>query len=118
MKKHRYVFATYYAKPKDPSKTHIKGYMANPDNVRYDEAVGFSVGLKKRDYDNNIIIDIDGQKVLKNTMNENSDWSQLMDYFLKNYEDQLLRFLKQTGGVADPDKGGPAVPSYPNTPAE
>lgn len=99
MKKHRYIFAKYYAKPREPNKTHIKGYMSDPNNVRYDEAVGFSVGLKKKDYDNNIILDIDGQKVIKNTMNENSNWAQLMDYFLSAYEKQLLDFLKRTGGV-------------------
>ena len=52
MKKHRYLFAKYLAKPRDPTKTHIKGYMTNPENVRYDEVVGFSVGLKKKDQDN------------------------------------------------------------------
>jgi hypothetical protein len=100
MKKHRYLFAKYLAKPRDPSKTHIKGYMSNPENVRYDELVGFSVGLKKKDQDNQIILDIDGQKVIKNSMNENTDWSQLMNYFLGAYEKQLLDFMRKTGGVA------------------
>lgn len=98
MKKHRYVIAKYLAKPRDPTKTHIKGYMTDPNNVRYDEVVGFTVGLKKRDHDNNIIIDIDGQKVVKNSISEKADWVQLMDYFMKNYESQLLDFLKKTGG--------------------
>ena len=105
MKKHRYVFAKYYAKPRDPSKTHIKGYMSDPNNVRYDESVGFSVGLKTKDYDNNIILDIDGQKVVKNSMNENGDWTQLMGYFLKNYEKQLINFLERTGGAVDANTG-------------
>lgn len=99
MKKHRYLFAKYLAKPRDPNKTHIKGYMSDPKNVRYDEVVGFSVGLKNRDQDNQIIIDIDGQKVIKNSMNDNADWSQLMDYFLKAYEKQLLDFMRKTGGT-------------------
>lgn len=98
MKKHRYIFAKYLAKPRDPTKTHIKGYMADPKNVRYDELVGFSVGLKKRDEENQIILDIDGQKVVKNTMNENNDWSQLMNYFMGAYEKQLLDFMKKSGG--------------------
>ncbi len=98
MKKHRYIFAKYLAKPRDPTKTHIKGYMTDPKNVRYDELVGFSVGLKNKDYDNQIILDIDGQKVVKNTMNENNDWSQLMNYFMGAYEKQLLDFMKKSGG--------------------
>jgi hypothetical protein len=99
MKKHRYLFAKYLAKPRDPTKTHIKGYMTDPKNVRYDEVVGFSVGLKNKDHENQIIIDIDGQKVIKNSMNENNDWSQLMNYFLSTYEKQLLNFMRKTGGT-------------------
>lgn len=101
MKKHRYVFAKYLAKPRDPSKTHIKGYMKDPNNIRYDEVVGFSVGLKNKDQDNNIIIDIDGQKVVKNSMNDNSDWTQLMNYFMTNYERQLMDFMRRTGGAPE-----------------
>lgn len=100
-KKHRYLFAQYVMKPKDPSKTHLKGYMSDPNNVRYDEVVGFSVGLKNKDERNHIIIDIDGQKVVKNSMNENTNWAQLMDYFMQAYEKQLLNFLKTTGGTPD-----------------
>lgn len=99
MKKHRYVFAKYLAKPRDPRKTHIKGYMSDPNNIRYDEIVGFSVGLKNRDYENNIILDIDGQVIVKNSINENADWSQIMDYFLRNYEVQFMDFIKRTGGM-------------------
>ena len=101
MKKHRYIFAKYLAKPRDPTKTHIKGYMTDPANIRYDELVGFSVGLKNKDHDNQIIIDIDGQKIIKNSMNENNDWSQLMNYFLGAYEKQLLDFMRKTGGIAE-----------------
>lgn len=101
MKKHRYIFAKYLAKPREPNKTHIKGYMTDPNNVRYDEVVGFSVGLKKRDEENQIILDIDGQKVVKNSMNDNSDWSQLMNYFMNAYEKQLLSFMQRTGGVVE-----------------
>lgn len=97
--KHRYIFANYVAKPRDPSKTHIKGYMTNPDNIRYDEVVGFSLGLKSKDeLAARIILDIDGQKVVKNAMNENTNWAQLMDYFMKNYEQQIMDFLRSTGG--------------------
>jgi hypothetical protein len=102
MKKHRYLFAKYLAKPRDPTKTHIKGYMTDPKNVRYDEVVGFSVGLKNKDQDNQIIIDIDGQTVVKNSMNDNSDWSQLMNYFMGAYEKQLLDFMRRTGGTTPP----------------
>lgn len=99
MKKHRHIFANYIAKPRDPSKTHIKGYMSNPENVRYDEIVGFSVGLKSKDeLAARIILDIDGQRVVKNAMNDNDDWTALMSYFMENYEQQIMDFLRSTGG--------------------
>lgn len=99
MKKHRHIFANYIAKPRDPSKTHIKGYMSNPENVRYDEIVGFSVGLKSKDeLAARIILDIDGQRVVKNAMNDNDDWTALMSYFMENYEQQIMDFLRKTGG--------------------
>jgi len=97
--KHRYIFANYVAKPRDPKKTHLKGYMSNPANVRYDEVVGFSIGLKSKDeLAARIILDIDGQKVVKNAMNENTNWAQLMDYFMQNYEKQIMDFLSRSGG--------------------
>ena len=89
-------------KPRDPKRTGEKGYIKDPANQTWDEQVGFSVGIKQKDlYENHIIIDIDGQKVIKNTMKDNVDWSQLMNYFLSNYETQLLGFLKRTGGSPD-----------------
>lgn len=98
-RKHRYLFAKYFQKPRDPTKTHIKGYVADPANMRWDEVVGFSVGLKKRDErDSRIVIDIDGQTVVKNNISDNTNWAQLMDYFMKAYEQQIVDFMRRTGG--------------------
>lgn len=100
-KKHRYLFANYILKPRDRSKTSARGYISDPQNQKWDEVVGFAVGLKSKDKINNrIILDIDGQVVVKNTMNDNQDWAQLMDYFIKNYERQLVAFLTKTGEKA------------------
>jgi len=98
-KKHRYLFARYVQKPRDPKRTHTKGYLSNPANLRWDEIVGFSVGLKHKDEREAwVILDIDGQRVVKNRTSENTNWAQLMDYYLKNYKQQVLGFLKKTGG--------------------
>lgn len=65
--------------------------------MKWDEIVGFSVGLKRKDELNSrIIIDIDGQKIIKNTVSNSDNWAQLMDYYLKNYEQQVVDFLKRT----------------------
>lgn len=97
--RHRYIFANYAAKPRNPNRTHEKGYMSDPNNVMHDEIVGFSVGLKQKDLiANKIVLDIDGQKVIQNSMGNNADWSQLMDYFMRGYERQVIEFLRRTGG--------------------
>ena len=97
---HRYIFANYVAKPRNPKRTHEKGYMSDPNNVMHDEIVGFSVGLKNKDLiRNRIVIDIDGQRVVHNSMGNNADWVQIMDYFMGAYERQILEFLKRTGGA-------------------
>ena len=99
MKKHRHIFARYIMKPRDPRMTSIKGYLNDPKNQKYDEIVGFSVGLKPKDLTNSqIILDIDGQTVVKNSMSDNDNWAQLMDYFLKAYEADLMNFMRRTSG--------------------
>lgn len=98
-KKHRYLFARYIQKPRDPKKTHLKGYLSNPANLQWDEVVGFSLGLKHRDEREAwVILDIDGQKVVKNRTSDSTDWAQLMDYFMKNYSQQIIDFMRRTGG--------------------
>lgn len=89
-------------KPKDKTKTKTKGYMNDPANQSWDEVVRFSVGLSTKDEINNrIVIDIDGQTVVKNNINENNDWSQLMNYVWGNYQDQITHFLSKTGGLTE-----------------
>ena len=98
-KKHRYILVNYAMKPRDPAQSGKKGYTSDPQNQKWDEIIRFSIGLKSKDEINNrIVIDIDGQVVVKNNINDNSDWSQLMNYFMNNYEQQIVDFMKRTGG--------------------
>lgn len=99
MKKHRYIFARYAMKPRDPHMTSVKGYLNDPKNQKFDEIVGFSVGLKPKDLANNqIILDIDGQTVVKNLISKEADWVQLINYFMQAYEADLMNFMRRTGG--------------------
>lgn len=98
MKKHRHIFARYAMKPRDPSMTHVKGYLNDKKNQKFDEIVGFSVGLRGKDLqESSIILDLDGQKVVKNTISD-GDWVQLVNYFMQAYEKELISFMKKTGG--------------------
>ena len=98
-KKHRYIFARYAIKPRDPHMTHVKGYLNDPKNQKFDEIVGFSVGIKPRDIQNSdIVLDIDGQQIVKNRMTKDAEWVQLIDYFMQAYEADFLNFMRRTGG--------------------
>ena len=43
-----HLIAFYVTRPRDPKKTHIKGYMSDPANIQYDEKVEFNQILPNR----------------------------------------------------------------------
>ena len=47
--KNIYLIAQYMMKPQPHANTSKKGWMDNPENVRYDEQVAFTRGLRPRD---------------------------------------------------------------------
>ena len=95
-----YLIATYFAKPRDPRKTHLKGYMKDPANIRWDEALTMTRGLKTRDSTNGgIILDITKRKLVKDSRTTGKDYDQLIRYFFMNYDRQLVPVLAQV----DPD---------------
>lgn len=98
--KNRYLLVKYIMKPRDPSMTHVKGYMSDPKNIRWDEQISFSTGLKSKDQLNhNIILDIDGKDVVKNSMGNVTDWEPLWNYFYSNFTQEIMDYIVRTGGL-------------------
>lgn len=95
--KHRYMLINYIQTAKYPKRTHEKGYWSNPKNIQWDEIVEFSFGLKSRDSTRyNIIIDLDGHAVIKNSMNGEQDFVTLLGYYQEHYSNQIINYLKRT----------------------
>lgn len=91
------MLINYIQTAKYPKRTHEKGYWSNPENIQWDEMVEFSFGLKSRDKAQyNIIIDLDGHEVVKNSMNGEQDFVKLLGYYQEHYGQQIVDYLKRT----------------------
>lgn len=91
-----YLIANYTAKPKNPAKTHIKGYMKDPANVRYDEQVHISTRLRPKDITSaKIIMNLSDKVIQVNNFNENKDFNQLFKYFFKGYHKYITDIMVQ-----------------------
>jgi hypothetical protein len=97
MKKQKiYLLANYSAKPKNPAKTHIPGYMKDPANVRYDEQVHISTKLRPKDLNSaKIIINLSDKEVQINNFNNNKNFNDLFKYFFKGYHKYITDVMVQ-----------------------
>lgn len=91
-----YLVAHYFAKPKNPAKTHIPGYMKNPENVRYDEQVHISTKLRPKDVTGaKIIMDLSKKHVQTNVFNGKKDFDELFKYFFTGYHKYITDVMVQ-----------------------
>lgn len=91
-----YLVANYVVKPKNPAKTHIKGYMKDPANVRYDEQVHISTRLRTKDITSaKIIINLSDKIVQVNNFNNNKNFKELFKYFFKGYHKYITDIMLQ-----------------------
>lgn len=98
--KNIYLIAYYLQRPKDPSKTHIKGYITDPANMVWDENVEISHGLGSKDRQHaNVVLDLSEKKVITNKFNEERDFKTLFKYFFEGYH----RYITQVMTQLDPD---------------
>jgi hypothetical protein len=96
-RKDRYLFARYIQRPRDKTKTHIKGYMLDEKNTQFDEVISFATRVKTKDLTmSRVILNLDKQLVVKNSINEEATFEQLYGYFAQNYQKQILDYIQQT----------------------
>lgn len=99
-KQNIYLVAQYLAKPRDPRRTHVPGYMKDPANVRYDEQVQVSNRLRQQDLITaKIIINLSDKKVEQNSFNGNKDFNELFKYFFKGYH----KYITEVMAKLDPE---------------
>lgn len=91
-----YLIANYVAKPRNPRKTHVAGYMKDPANVQYDEQVQISTRLRSKDIQTaKIIIDLTNKQVQQNSFNDNKDFRELFKYFFKGYHKYVTEVMSK-----------------------
>lgn len=87
-----FLFATYVMRPRYPHLTSQKGWMQNPDNLIYDEQVGFAKKMRDKDMiRSNVVIDLANKKILKCSVADRvgTDFDAIHQYFYENYQKYL-----------------------------
>lgn len=96
MKKSLYLLAFYSTKPRDPKKTHIAGYLKDPNNTILDESINITKGLRTRDQINaSVILNLSEQQVIKNKFNDNRDFPSLLAHFQEGYPRYINPLIAQ-----------------------
>ena len=84
-----YLVAQYVAKPKDPRQTAQPGYMTNPDNIEWDERVYITRGLRDKDTEMNVVLNLTEQKIVKNSFNTNKTFEEIFAHFYDSYPEYI-----------------------------
>jgi fructose-specific phosphotransferase system component IIB len=99
-KQNIYLVANYVAKPRDPRKTHVAGYMKDPANIQFDEQVQVSTRLRKQDLTTaKVIMNLSNKTVDKNSFNGNKNFDELFKYFFKGYH----KYITEVMAKIDPE---------------
>ena len=93
-KQNIYLVANYVARPRDPRRTHIPGYMKDPANIQFDEQVQVSTRLRKQDLTTaKVIMNLSNKTVDKNSFNNNKNFDELFKYFFKGYHKYITEIM-------------------------
>ncbi len=93
-----YIVANYFKKPKDHVNTSKAGWMNDPNNIRYDEQVAITKGLRKKEVQAHVIVNLSEKRVERNNLNNNKDFDLLFKYFFTNYS----KYITEVMGKLDP----------------
>ena len=84
-----YLVAQYVARPKDPRQTTQPGYMTNPDNIEWDERMYITRGLRDKDAEMNVVLNLTEQKIVKNSFNTAATFEEIFTHFYEAYGDYI-----------------------------
>jgi hypothetical protein len=73
----------------------VKGWMDDPANLRYDEKVEITRGVRKNAATAKIILNLVDKRVERNNFNENKDFKDLFKYFFGGYHQYITEVMKQ-----------------------
>ena len=82
-------------KPRPGVNTAQKGWMDDKNNIRYDERVEITRGLKKDTYSAGVILNLSKKTVDRNRMNEGKNFDDMFKYFFKGYHQYVTQVMAQ-----------------------
>jgi hypothetical protein len=94
-----YLVAHYVMRPKQHVRTAKAGWMTNPANIQYDENIAVVAGLKNRDRQAKVILNLSKAQVEQNGWTGEREFDKLFGYFLENYNEYMTKAMS----IANPD---------------
>jgi hypothetical protein len=90
-----FLVARYFMKPKDHVRTEKAGWMKDPNNIRWDEQMVVSNGIKNKDRDSQVILNLSKKTVVRNTFRQETDFDEIFLYYLNGYSKYLVPVMSQ-----------------------
>jgi hypothetical protein len=81
--------------PKRHINTSVAGWMKDPNNIRYDERIELTRGLKKNSVDAKILLNLSQKKIEKNGWADDKTFNDLFKYFFKGYHKYVTEVMTQ-----------------------
>jgi hypothetical protein len=82
-------------KPRLGVNTSRKGWMADKNNLQYDEKVEITRGQKKSSSLANVILNLSQKSVERNTFNDDRDFKSFFKYYFGGYDQYITAVMKQ-----------------------
>jgi hypothetical protein len=90
-----YLVARYYMKPQDRVNTSKAGWMNDPNNIRWDESMVVTRGLKPKDNSAQVILNLSEKTVIRNTFGTQKTFDEVFRYFFNGYSNYLIPVMGQ-----------------------
>jgi hypothetical protein len=84
-----YLIVKYTGMPKDPRQTAKPGYMKDPNNIHYEEQVYIARGLKDKDLQNQVVLDLTEEKIVKNTFKSGATFEEAFTHYYEGYAEYI-----------------------------
>lgn len=84
-----YLIAKYTGVPKDPKQTSKPGYMLDPENVHYEEQLYLARGMKQKYLQNQVILNLTEQKIVKNNFNPGKTFEEVFTHYYEGYAEYI-----------------------------
>jgi hypothetical protein len=73
--------------------------MNNPDNIRYDERIEITRGIKKNANTAKVIVNLSAKTIERNSWNNDADFNLLFKYFFASYHKYIIEVMTQLDPV-------------------